>query len=277
MFIYLWTREKCWLWAKIGQLPWSQRYIYFLSMFSAINPLFLISIFLCCLAPFITVFSCIAEDSFSQPYLKHGRPVACWCNATARSGPLGFISNQHHRSSPNRIATIPTDINTNCGATSLSLNLNTFSTSSPSHSNWGHYQFCTWEVSWWECDNGAKSSRCSSSNSRASHIFPTLVPSNEIPTTSSTSSDPSIRSTSCPIVVVPELAISAEVYPECINIPGGGKDYLHCLCSFRHSNLDCTLIHVRKHLDIIIGCPGCDKGYPNVASLCKHDREVHHI
>ena len=44
---------------------------------------------------------------------------------------------------------------------------------------------------------------------------------------------------------LPSSIIPAEVYPEQINRPGGGKDYLCCLCPFRHSNLDSILTHVR--------------------------------
>ena len=79
------------------------------------------------------------------------------------------------------------------------------------------------------------------------------------------------------MVVVPELLILVELYPEHLNRPGGGKDYLCCLCLFRHSNLDTILMHVRKHLEVVVGCPVYGKGYKNVASLYKHGKEVHHI
>ena len=88
---------------------------------------------------------------------------------------------------------------------------------------------------------------------------------------------PSTGSTSFPVVVVPKLAIPAEVYPEHLNRPGRGKDYLCCLCHFRHSNLDCFLTHIRKHLEVTIGCPVCGRGYQNTASLCKHGRDIHSI
>ena len=72
-YVHIFMEEgECWLWVRIGQLPWLWRYNYFLSMFSAVNPPFLIQFFLCCPAPFINSFSGIAEDSFSQPYSKHG-------------------------------------------------------------------------------------------------------------------------------------------------------------------------------------------------------------
>ena len=80
-----------------------------------------------------------------------------------------------------------------------------------------------------------------------------------------------------PVVVVPELLIPAEAYPEHLNRPGGGKDCLCCLCQFRHSNLDTILMHIRKHLMVVVGCPACRKSYQNVALLCKHGKEVHHI
>ena len=88
-------------------------------------------------------------------------------------------------------------------------------------------------------------------------IIPTLVWSS----TSFTSSDPSTKSPSYPVVVVPEFTILAEAYPEHLNRPGRGKEYMCQLCAFRHSNLDCFLTHVRKHLNIMIGCPVCGKGY----------------
>ena len=111
------------------------------------------------------------------------------------------------------------------------------------------------------------------------HIIPTLVHSSDspVPSTSSTSSDPSTRLVSYPVVVVPELAIPAETYPEHLNRPGRDKEYLCHLCAFKHSSLDCILTHIRKHLDITIGCPICSKGYQNVASLHKHGRDVHNI
>ena len=80
-----------------------------------------------------------------------------------------------------------------------------------------------------------------------------------------------------PMVVVQELLILTEANPECLNRPGGGKDYLCHLCQLRHSNLDMILMHIRKHLEVVVGCPVCGKGYQNAGSLCKHSKEVHHI
>ena len=80
-----------------------------------------------------------------------------------------------------------------------------------------------------------------------------------------------------PVVVIPELLILAEAYPEHLNRPGEGMDYLCHLCLFRHYNLDTVLMHIRKHLEVVVGCPVCVTGYENVASLCKHGKEVHHI
>ena len=79
------------------------------------------------------------------------------------------------------------------------------------------------------------------------HITPMPVLSSEspLPSTSSPSSGPTSKSVSEPIIVIPEHAIPAEAYPEHLNWPGGGKDYLCHLCTFRHSNLDCILTHVR--------------------------------
>ena len=110
-------------------------------------------------------------------------------------------------------------------------------------------------------------------------ITPTLVQSSDSPMllTSSTSSDPSTKSASYPIVVVPDLKIPVEAYPEHLNQPGGGKEYLCYLCTFRHSNLDCILTHARKHHNITIGYPVCHKGYQNVVSLHKHGRDIHSV
>ena len=93
-----------------------------------------------------------------------------------------------------------------------------------------------------------------SSDFQHHHITPTLI------------SLLSTSSVSFPVVVVPELAIPAEAYPKCINRPTGVKDYLCHLCPFRHSNLDSILTHIRKHLDMTIGCPICGRGYQNAAS-----------
>ena len=70
----------------------------------------------------------------------------------------------------------------------------------------------------------AKISRISD-DSKCCHITPTLI--SQLLSTSLIS---------LPVVVVPELAIPPEAYPECINRPSGGKNYLCCLCPFRHSN-----------------------------------------
>ena len=94
---------------------------------------------------------------------------------------------------------------------------------------------------------------------------------------SSPNPDPSEKSSSLPVVVVPELFIPAEAQPEQINQPGGGKDYKCQLCTFHHTNKDCILTHVGKHLDITIGCPMCSKGFKNVSSLCMHGKKVHAI
>ena len=37
------------------------------------------------------------------------------------------------------------------------------------------------------------------------------------------------------------------------------------------------LTHIRKHLDLKIGCPVCGKGFQNAASLHKHGRKAHVI
>ena len=108
-----------------------------------------------------------------------------------------------------------------------------------------------------------------------------LIPKHQCVSTTlispSVSAMPSTSSISFPVVVVPKLATSAEAYPEYLNRPGGGKDFLCHLCHFRHSNLDSVLTHIRKHLEVTIGCPVCGRGYQNVASLQKHGRDVHSI
>ena len=104
------------------------------------------------------------------------------------------------------------------------------------------------------------------------HITPTPIDLSSLVSTTSSASDAVL-----PVVVVSELAIPAEAYPEWINRPSGGKDYLCCLCPFRHSKLDSILTHVRKHLEVVIVCPICGKVYQNTASLHKYGRDVYSI
>ena len=91
------------------------------------------------------------------------------------------------------------------------------------------------------------------------------------------SSGPSTKSATYPILVVPKLTIPAEAHPKQLNQLGGGKEYQCQLCTFHHSNLNCILTHVRKHLVITIGCPMCGKRFQNAVSLHKHGRKVHKI
>ena len=94
------------------------------------------------------------------------------------------------------------------------------------------------------------------------HITPTLGTSSAPPllsTSSSSSSLPS-KASSYPVLVIHELAIPVEVYSECVNWPSS-KDYLCCLCTMWHSNLNCILTHIQRHLIITIGCPACRKGF----------------
>ena len=88
---------------------------------------------------------------------------------------------------------------------------------------------------------------------------------------------PSNKPISYPILIVPELAIAVEAQPKWLIQPGGGKNYRCQLCAFQHTNRDCMLTHIRKHLDITIGCPVCGKGFQNAASLCKHSRKAHAV
>ena len=95
-----------------------------------------------------------------------------------------------------------------------------------------------------------------------------------IPTTAAKSSSlPSKLS----VIVVAELAILVHILPEWINHPGGCKDYNSQLCDFQHRNKDCMLTHIQQHLEILIGCPMCSKGFQNMASLCRHRRKIHSI
>ena len=100
-------------------------------------------------------------------------------------------------------------------------------------------------------------------------IVPTsILPPESLPLPSSPPSPcPFDKSTSYPTLIVPELVIPTDAQPEWINQPGGGKKYKCKLCIFQHTNKDCILTHVRKHVDITIGCPVCSKGFQNVAFL----------
>ena len=62
-----------------------------------------------------------------------------------------------------------------------------------------------------------------------------------------------LSSETLPVMVVPQFPILTEAYPEHLNRQGGGKYYLCHLCWFRHSNLDTILIHIRKHLVVLVG------------------------
>ena len=89
------------------------------------------------------------------------------------------------------------------------------------------------------------------------------------------SPSPSVKPASYLTVVVPKLTIPLEAMPEQINQLGGVKNYKCQLCIFHHTNKDCMLTHIRKHLDITIGCPMCGKGFQNVALLHKHGKKAY--
>ena len=36
-------------------------------------------------------------------------------------------------------------------------------------------------------------------------------------------------------------------------------------------------MHIWQHLEILVSCPMCGKGFQNVASLCKHEKKAHSI
>ena len=105
--------------------------------------------------------------------------------------------------------------------------------------------------------------------SKHHRIIPMLIPA----TTSRASNSPS----KLPLVVMPELVAPVHTLPEQINCPGGCKDYKCQLCDFQHMNKDCMLKHIQQHLEILIGCPMCNKGFQNVAALHKHRRKIHSI
>ena len=102
------------------------------------------------------------------------------------------------------------------------------------------------------------------SSSKCCRIIPMPIPA----ITSRASSSPS----KLPLVVVPKLAVLVHALLEWINYPGGCKDYKCQLCDFQHTNKDCMLTHIWQHLEILIGCPMCGKGFQKVASLHKHRR-----
>ena len=110
-------------------------------------------------------------------------------------------------------------------------------------------------------------------------ILPMLIPQLDITSRplSPSCPIPSDTSTSFPIVVVPELAVPPHAQPEQLNQPGGGKEYQCQMCTFHHTNKDCMLTHIHKHLDITGGCPMCGKGFQNAASLWKNGRRAHAI
>ena len=105
------------------------------------------------------------------------------------------------------------------------------------------------------------------------HLTPMLVTStaSPLPFTSSPSSSLPPRSASYTMIVISKLAIPIEAYPGHVNWPSD-KDYLCHLCTFKHSNLNCILTHIRKHLNLTIGCPGCGKGFQNTVSLANMGR-----
>ena len=106
-------------------------------------------------------------------------------------------------------------------------------------------------------------------SSKHHRIIPMQIPA----TTSRASSSPS----KLPLVVVSELVVLAHALLEWINCPWGCKNYKCQLCDFQHTNKDCMLTHIQQHLEILIGCPMCSKGFQNVASLHKHGRKIHLI
>ena len=115
----------------------------------------------------------------------------------------------------------------------------------------------------------ATASVCQEIPPKHCHIVPTSIqPPESFPLPSGPHSPgPSDKSTLYPTLIVQEPAIPTEAQPEWINQPGGGKEYQCQLCTFHLTNKDCMLTHIKKHLDITIGCPMCGKGFQNAVSL----------
>ena len=107
------------------------------------------------------------------------------------------------------------------------------------------------------------------------HHDPSEPSTSAHPLTSSVQSLSTGPATALATIVVPDLAILADAYPECRNRPGRSKDYLCQISCFSHRNLDSILTHVRRHLDITVACPVCGKGYQNAA--WKHGRDAYNI
>ena len=115
--------------------------------------------------------------------------------------------------------------------------------------------------------------------SECCHIVPTSIqPSDSTSLPSSPPSPgPSNKPTSYPILIFLEVAVLVDSQPEWLSQPSGGKEYRCQLCAFQHTNRHCMLTHIRKYLDITIGCPVCNKGFQNAASLHKHGRKAQKV
>ena len=88
-------------------------------------------------------------------------------------------------------------------------------------------------------------------------------------------SDTSSESSKFPSIVVPKLAVPMHALPEQINHQGDHKYYKYQICVFQHTNIDCMLMHIWKHLELSVRCLMCGKGFQNAASLCKHGQKIH--
>ena len=124
-----------------------------------------------------------------------------------------------------------TGINDNCNLTSLGLYLDSFSTSFSSSSNVGVTSSTPVESVPVE-ESVVKVSEPQDVSlptpiQKHCWISPTPIWSSEspIPSSSSSSSDPSTKSVLYPIIMVPELTIPVEAYHEWLNQPSGGKEY----------------------------------------------------
>ena len=65
------------------------------------------------------------------------------------------------------------------------------------------------------------------------------------PSTTSAQSPSTGPATTIATVVMPEVATPTDVYPEHINRPSRGENYLCQICHFSHTNLDSVLTHIR--------------------------------
>ena len=85
---------------------------------------------------------------------------------------------------------------------------------------------------------------------------------------------PSNKSTSYPILIVPELAIPAEAQPKWLNQPGGGKEYRCQLCTFPPYRPRLHVNSYQKTLRYYYRLPCLQQRVPKcIASLHKYGKK----